>query len=85
MLSDVEPTKEDSVEPEPELTLEDATSLRDAMRRMVGYTSDATEKLEARIEDENLDGRTEAAELREALESVQSLTLAYQLPVWMRL
>jgi hypothetical protein len=85
MLSDIEPTKEESVEAEPELILEDATSIRDGMRRLVRYASDATEALDARIEDENLDGRTEAAELREALESVQSLTLAYQLPVWMRL
>jgi hypothetical protein len=44
------------VEPEAELILEDATSIRDAMRRMVGYASDATGALEARIEDEDLDG-----------------------------
>ena len=31
--------------------------------------------MEARVEDEKLDGRTEAAELREALERVQSLSL----------
>ena len=75
MLSDVEPTKEESVEPEPELSLEDATSLVDAMRRMLAYVSGATEALEVRIEDANLDGRTEAEELREALERVQSLSL----------
>jgi hypothetical protein len=75
MLSDVESTKEESVETEPGLILEDATSLRDAMRRLVRYASDATEALEARIEDEDLDGRTEAAELRETLESVQNLSL----------
>jgi hypothetical protein len=63
------------VEPEPELILEDATSLRDAMRRMVQYASDATEALDARIEDEDLDGRTDALELREALEPVQYLSL----------
>jgi hypothetical protein len=74
MLSDVEPTKEESVEAEPELILEDATSLREAMRRMLAYVSDATEALEARIEDEDLDGRTEAEELREALERVQKLS-----------
>jgi hypothetical protein len=45
------------------------------MRRLVRYASDATEALEARIEDEDLDGRTEAAELRETLESVQNLSL----------
>jgi hypothetical protein len=63
------------VEPERELILEDATSLLDAMRRMVRYASDATERLDARIENEDLDGRTEAAELREALERVQTLSL----------
>jgi hypothetical protein len=61
-----------SVEPERGLILEDATSIRDAMRRLVRYASDATEALEARIEEEDLDGRTEAEELREALERVQN-------------
>ncbi len=63
------------MEPEAELILEDASSLLDAMRRIVGYTSDAAEALEARIDDEDLNGRTEAAELREALERVQNLSL----------
>ncbi len=45
------------------------------MRRMVRYASDATEALDARIEDEDLDGRTEAVEVREALERVQNLSL----------
>ena len=64
-----------SVEPERELILEDATSIRDAMRRLVRYASDATEALEARIEEEDLDGRTETDVLREALELVQNLSL----------
>jgi hypothetical protein len=75
MQSDVGRTKEESVEAEPELILEDATSIRDAMRRLVRYASDATEALDARIEAEDLDGRTEAEELRKALERVQSLSL----------
>ncbi|MDQ3913600.1 MAG: hypothetical protein M3305_17880 [Actinomycetota bacterium] len=58
------------MEPEPELMLEDATSIREAMRRMVQYLSDATENWERRIEEEILDGLTEAEELREALEHV---------------
>ncbi len=37
--------------------------------------SDATENWERRIEEETLDGRTEAEELREALEHVQTLSL----------
>ena len=63
------------MEPEPELILEDATSLRDAMRRMTQYASEATEALDARIEDEDLDSWTEAEELRESLERVQNLSL----------
>ena len=39
------------------------------------YASDAAEALDARIEDGTLDGRTEAEELREALERVQNLSL----------
>jgi hypothetical protein len=35
------------VEPEPEQILEDATSIREAMRRMARYASDAAERLEA--------------------------------------
>ena len=67
--------REGDVEPEPELILEDAVSLRQAMRRLVRYTSDATEVLEARIADEDLDGAMEVEELREALERVQNLSL----------
>jgi hypothetical protein len=67
--------REGDVEPEPELILEDAVSLRQAMRRMVRYTSDATEVLEARIEDGDLDGAMEVEELREALERVHNLSL----------
>jgi hypothetical protein len=63
------------VEPERELILEDATFLRDAMRRVVRYAVDATEALEARIETHELDGKSEAVELREALERVQNLSL----------
>ena len=63
------------MEAEPELILEEATSIRDAMTQLVRYASDATKALEVRIEDENLDDRTEAEELREALEMVQSLSL----------
>jgi flagellar biosynthesis/type III secretory pathway protein FliH len=68
------PREHDS-ESDPELILEDANSIREAMRRMVRYTSEATEGLDRRIEAGSLDGRTEAEELREALERVQALTL----------
>jgi hypothetical protein len=63
------------VQPDPELILEDAVSIREAMRRMVRYTSDATERLDRRTEDGTLDGRTEAEQLRGALERVQALSL----------
>jgi hypothetical protein len=42
---------------------------------MVRYASDATDALDARIEDEGLDGRTEAVQLRESLDRVQNLSL----------
>jgi hypothetical protein len=74
-VRDAETTKEHVVEPEPELILEDATSLRDAMRRVARYAADATAVLNARIADDDLDGKTEAGELREALEKVQNLSL----------
>jgi hypothetical protein len=38
---------------------------------MVRYASDATEALDARIDDEYLDGRTEAGKVREALEPLR--------------
>ena len=63
------------MEPERELILEEATALRDAMRDVVRYAVDATEALDARIETEDLDRKTEAVELREALERVQNLSL----------
>jgi hypothetical protein len=63
------------VESEFELNLENANSIPDAMRRMIQYASDATEALEAKIDHGDLDGTTEAVELREALERVQKLSL----------
>jgi hypothetical protein len=62
------------VQPDPEL-LSDARSILEAMRRMVRYASDATEKLDARIDAEDLNGEAETVELREALEQVQAISL----------
>jgi len=56
------------VEPDLKLLLEDATSILEAIRRVVRYASDATEALEVKVEDGHLDGKTEAVELREAPE-----------------
>jgi hypothetical protein len=69
------PTREYDMESEPDLILEDAASLREATRRLARYASDAAEALDARIEGEDLDGNTEALELREALERIQDLSL----------
>jgi hypothetical protein len=63
------------VEPDYELILEDARSSSEGLWRMARYAQDAAELLDARIEDEDLDGRTEAVEVRDALERVQALSL----------
>ena len=63
------------MESDRELMLEDATSIREAMGRIVQYLLDVTENWDRRVEEEILDGRTEAEELRDALEHVQYLSL----------
>jgi hypothetical protein len=55
--------------------LEDISSIRDAMRQISQEAAVATEVLDSRIEDEGLDGRTEAEDVRAILELIQSLTL----------
>ncbi len=57
------------MQPDPELILEDARSIRDAVWRMAQLAQDAAETLDARLEDEDLDGSAEA------LEQVQALSL----------
>ena len=42
--------RKDGVEDNRKLILEDASSIREAMERMVRYASDAAESLDARIE-----------------------------------
>ena len=63
------------MEPETELILEDARSIREGLLRMARYLQDAAQTLDARIEDEALDGLAEAVEVREALERLQALSL----------
>ena len=58
-----------------ELMREDARSIREGLWRMARYAQDAAEALDAQIDDEDLDGRTEAGEVREAFERVQALSL----------
>jgi hypothetical protein len=55
--------------------LEDIASIRDAMRQISQEAAVAVDLLDAKIEDERLDGRTEAQDLRAILELIQSLTL----------
>jgi hypothetical protein len=63
------------VEADRELRLEDARSIREGLWRMAELAQDAAEALDARIEEENLNGRTEAVEVRVALERMQTLSL----------
>ena len=55
--------------------LEDISSIRDAMRQISQEASVAVDLLDAKIEDERLDGRTEAADVRTILDLIQTLTL----------
>jgi hypothetical protein len=68
-------SREDGVEADRELILEDARSIREELWRMAQLVQDAAEVLDARIEDENLDGLAGAVEVREALERLQALSL----------
>jgi hypothetical protein len=60
--------------PDPQ-RLEDITSIRDAMRQISQEASVAVDLLNAKIEDERLDGRTEAQDVCAILELIQSLSL----------
>jgi hypothetical protein len=60
--------------PDPQ-RLEDITSIRDAMRQVSQEAEAAVELLDLRIEEEHLDGTTEAEDVRSVLEVIQNLTL----------
>jgi hypothetical protein len=60
--------------PDPQ-RLEDLSSIRDAMRQINQEAAVAVEVLDSRLEEERLDGRTEAIEVRTILELIQSLCL----------
>ena len=55
--------------------LEDISSIRDAMRQISLEAQAVVELLDVRIEDEHVDGRAEAEDVRSVLELIQSLTL----------
>jgi hypothetical protein len=63
------------VKPNRELMLEDARSFREGLWRTAHLAQDAAEALDSKIEDENLDGRVEAVEVREALQRLQAISL----------
>jgi hypothetical protein len=60
--------------PDPQ-RLEDITSVRDAMRQISQEAEAIVELLDVRIEEEHLDGRTEAEDVRSVLELIQNLSL----------
>jgi len=66
--------KERAMYPDPQ-RLEDISSIRDAMRQISQEASVAVDLLDAKIEDERLDGRTEAVDIRTILELIQALSL----------
>ncbi len=63
------------MEADRELILEDAHSISEGLWRMARLAQESAESLDIRIEDEDLDGAKESAELREALERLQTLSL----------
>jgi hypothetical protein len=67
--------REEDVGPDHELILEDASTIRESQWRMARLAQNTAESLDSRIEDEDLDGKTEAVEVREALQHPQDLSL----------
>jgi hypothetical protein len=55
--------------------LEDITSIRDALRQISQEAEAVVEFLDMRIENEHLDGTTEAHDVRSVLDVIQTLTL----------
>jgi hypothetical protein len=60
--------------PDPQ-RLEDISSIRDAMRQIGQEAEAIVELLDMRMENEHLDGRTEAEDVRSVLEIIQNLSL----------
>jgi hypothetical protein len=60
--------REEGLDSDRDLMLEDARSILDGLWRMARFAQDAAESLDGRIEDEDLDGMAEAVEAREVLE-----------------
>ena len=60
--------------PDPQ-RLEDISRIRDAMRQISQEAEAVVELLDLRIEEEHLDGRTDAEDVRSVLELIQNLSL----------
>jgi hypothetical protein len=60
--------------PDPQ-RLEDISKIRDAMRQISQEAEAVVELLDLRIENQHLDGRTEAEDVRSVLELIQNLSL----------
>jgi hypothetical protein len=60
------------MDPDPQ-RLEDIGSIRDALRQISQEAQVAVDLLDAKIEDERLDGRTEAEDVRTILQLIQNL------------
>jgi hypothetical protein len=60
--------------PDPQ-RLEDISSIRDAMRQISQESQAVVDLLDVRIENEHLDGTTEAEDIRSVLEFIQNLSL----------
>jgi len=65
----------EGVDSDRELMLENARSISQGLWRFARLAQDATDSLDARIEEEDLDGMLEAIEVREVLERLQALSL----------
>jgi hypothetical protein len=63
------------VDADRKLILEDARSIGQGLWRIAHLAQDAAESLDARVETEDLDGLTEAVEVREALERLQTISI----------
>ena len=63
------------MEADRDLNLEDARTIGHGLWRIAQLAQDAAESLDARVENEDLDGLAEAVEVREALERLQTINI----------
>ena len=63
------------MEPDRELILEDARSIREGLLGMARLAQDVAETLDLRIKSEGLNGFAEAVEVREVLERLHAISV----------